>query len=101
MTGRPGVIGSVAATIVWWCAMSVSSLGQLQLKPPDIPSRFHTDRLVALEQQITKLNQQISEADKPTQLTLEASKSLRMIVRQLWLTGRASGDKGDRVCDDD
>ena len=94
MTQSTRLLVSVIAAAVMLCAVAGVSVGQLQLKPPEIPSRFYTDRLVALEQEITALDRRIEDADKPAQLVLTSSKSLRMVARQLWLTGRAAGDEG-------
>jgi len=83
-----------AGAAVWAVCIAAVAPAQLQLEPPEIPARFHTDRLVELEQQIERLDRQIEGADRPRQLTLTAGRSLRTIARQLWLTGRAAGDNG-------
>jgi len=84
----------IFSVLIGLSCIACPAAAQLQLKPPDIPSRFYTDRLVAIEQQIDAFDKQFNEADKPTQLILESKKSLRLIARRLWLTGRAAGDNG-------
>ena len=89
-TVRTGPAAPLAAALVF---VTIAS-AQLQLNPPDIPSRFYSDHLLILEKQIAEADRQIGAAESGDRLVLEAQRNLRMMARQLLLTGRAAGDAG-------